>query len=68
MIWEYGWVIELSNTDGIAYWDGRGGNSWSIDHMDAVRFSRRQDAEKVNQNLVGFGAVREHAWGVTPKD
>ena len=45
---EFAWVIERGDSQPSAptYWSGHD-DRWSQDHMDAVRFSRKQDAERV---------------------
>ena len=76
---ESGWLIELPMTKGvICWWAGNGGGDypygivWTEDSMKAVRFSRREDAEKV---IVGLGQwhldqepiATSHEWvGSTP--
>lgn len=41
-----GWVIEAGASPNL-YWDGRAVNSFKEDHLEAVRFSRFEDAERV---------------------
>jgi hypothetical protein len=66
---EYGWVIERgdSTVDAPTYWAGpvnHGLNTWSQNHMDAVRFARKDDAERVAPYLGdGHHRVAEHGWG-----
>lgn len=54
---EVGWLIEAPN---LMWWTGDG---WTFDSLQAVRFARRQDAEKMIkvQGLDGRFAV-EHEW------
>ena len=75
---QYAWVIESGHNEphGPFYWAGyiphdRGvmgwGDNWSADHMDAVRFARREDAEKVRDMVTraprdGEHRVVEHGW------
>lgn len=66
---EYGWVIEHRNSEPCQpqYWCG---NGWLYDHMRAIRFARKIDAERV---AAGFNEddplpnetphrIAEHAW------
>ena len=60
-----GWVIERYG----CYWDGRGRDTFvsSRFHLEAVRFARKQDAERVlewsiNEALRTACAVIEHVW------
>ena len=39
-----GWVIELGKTP--TYWDGRGPGTFTTFSQDAVRFARKEDAER----------------------
>ena len=69
---EYGWLIEVNNSElslpvyfaGLTRSDRPNGEtldfSWSFNHIEAVRFCRRQDAEKVVGNY-GHRIV-EHVW------
>lgn len=64
---EQGWVIERDGAKGDLFYfsalDDDGGFLWCIDHLEAVRFAREIDAQKV---AVGCGAVvriAEHRWG-----
>jgi hypothetical protein len=57
---ETGWLIQKDN---IEWWTGSG---WTQDSYEAVRFARKEDAERV---IFGFPAVwasnstaTEHAW------
>lgn len=61
---EFGWVIERGDSEVCAptYWAGP--DRWSQDHMDAIRFCRKQDAERVACRLgQGYHRVAEHGWG-----
>lgn len=63
---EFGWVIEhrLSPTHSPKYWAG---NGWSTDHMKAIRFARKEDAERSRNGFDDEFAlehrVAEHGWG-----
>ena len=65
---EIGWLIELKpNVATSPTWYGEneeGVIGWTRDHMLAVRFSRKDDAERIIQceGLTGAFAC-EHAWG-----
>lgn len=64
---EFAWVIERADTEpsAPAYWIG--GSDWSQDNLDAVRFSRKQDAEKVASQLAGWHyRIAEHGWNARP--
>lgn len=61
---EFAWVIERGDSQPSAptYWSGP--DQWSQDHLDAVRFSRKQDAERVACRLgQGYHRIAEHGWG-----
>ena len=61
---EYGWVIEggWTSTDKPEYWVGS--SAWSDNHLRALRFSRRQDAQQAADLMLSGVNVRicEHAW------
>lgn len=60
---ETGWVIEVGNStpSNPLYWAGK---HWSYIDSEAVRFCRKEDAEKVNQTLPGTNnRICEHQWG-----
>lgn len=59
----FAWCIERgdSSPSTPTYWSGP--DYWSQDHMDAVRFLRKQDAERVACRLgQGYHRVCEHGW------
>lgn len=69
---EYGWVIEhhRSPVHSPEYWVG---NGWDRDHLRAIRFARKEDAQR---SLDGFDdddplpgerphRIAEHGWGPT---
>ena len=64
---EFAWVIEhrLSPTSAPNYWAG---NRWSTDHMRAVRFARKVDAEAVRNGFDDEYALghrlAEHGWDI----
>lgn len=61
---EFAWVIERGDSQphSPTYWSGI--DSWSQDHLDAVRFARKQDAERVAHSIRdgGYHRVCEHGW------
>lgn len=65
---ETGWLIEIG---GPAYYgDAReDGLGWTSDHAAAIRFARKEDAERVIQ-LEGFteASAVEHIWTPSPTD
>lgn len=63
-----GWVIEAGNEP--RYWTGRGAHDFSEWHEDAIRFARREDAEKAKQWICRNHALKvvEHLWVDVPLD
>lgn len=66
---EVGWLIEREPSPaGPSYWTPKPRmlrvEPWTWDNLEAVRFARKEDAERVIQTLPGgpYHAV-EHAWG-----
>ena len=66
---EYGWLIEHKETGpaGPAYWTPKPFmlrvEPWTFDNLDAVRFARREDAQRVADTLPGGPhRVAEHGW------
>jgi len=60
---EFAWLIERGDLSPArpTYWAGP--DHWSQDHMDAVRFARKEDAERVACRLhAGYHRVCEHGW------
>lgn len=61
---QYGWVIEgaWSSTADPAYWCGS--SLWMNDHMKALRFARKLDAERAAEMMLADVNVRicEHSW------
>lgn len=68
---EVGWVIEHKNSEPCAplYWSG---NGWSRDHLRAIRFARKEDAERTARGWDEDDPLPhepaehrccEHAWG-----
>lgn len=61
---EFGWLIEFREANRPTWWDGRGPNTSTNDANDAIRFSRKQDAERVAS--LGFMKrkyiITEHSW------
>lgn len=71
---ETGWVVELAESEPSKplYWRGSNiesrplgdsniYNQWSHDHMQAVRFARKEDAEKLK--FLNEVRICEHQWG-----
>ena len=71
---ESGWVVEHAESDTARplYWRGDNPesrpegdenpfNHWSYDHMQAVRFARKVDAERVK--FLSEVRICEHGWG-----
>ena len=62
---DFAWVIEhrLSPTHSPYYWAG---NGWSVEHMKAIRFARKEDAERTRAGFDDEFAlehrVAEHGW------
>lgn len=73
---EHGWVIEAGWTTPAQpeYWTGPEGSGdgllqgWHADHMQAIRFARKQDASKIARCLIDPQSYRiaEHAWATQP--
>jgi hypothetical protein len=66
---EYAWVIEVAHVATPLYWDGA---DWSGNHMRAVRFSRKVDADRIMVNIPSDMRradmrTAEHGWGGTPR-
>ena len=64
---EVAWLIELKQSvSRTPTWYGEtdeGVLGWTSDHMKAIRFSRKWDAEKVMDDIgVSEAFVCEHAW------
>ncbi len=63
---ETGWLIEIVDGGVPAYW-GRGGEDgvlgWTADHIKALRFARKEDAEMVIEEY-GWTRARavDHMW------
>lgn len=64
-VMNYAWLIEAGgNRSAPIYWDG---GDWSADHLRAVRFRRKVDAERVMINIADAQrqsqmAAVEHGW------
>lgn len=57
------WLVERDGS----YWDGRGPDTFIRDHLDAIRFSRKDDGERMLHWLVREAirpecVVTEHVW------
>lgn len=58
---EIAWLIELPGTQGMPVWWTAAG--WTKDSLQAVRFSRREDAERTARGLSHPGmTITEHEW------
>lgn len=67
---EGGWVIELaaSPVSSPNYWAGS--SLWVPDHMKAIRFARKKDAQQAADFMLDGMKIRicEHAWNLTAKE
>ena len=69
---EYAWVIDRYHTDELVFWTGavpavvtsQGIRSeWSNKHVDAIRFARKRDADRILLILCdGVGRSAQHGW------
>lgn len=58
---EFAWVIERTVVADVVYWTG--GSGWSKDHLAAVRFARKEDADRAASYLIGWTVrITEHGW------
>ena len=61
---EFAWVIETRSFREPQYWVGK--DIWSVQSLDAMRFSRQQDAERAMNWMVPQShfsmRVIEHGW------
>jgi hypothetical protein len=59
---EFAWVIEHDASDApyLLYWAGP--NNWTQNNLEAIRFSRRLDADRVARIIGGNHRVCEHGW------
>lgn len=76
---ESAWLIELANSDGTvlapAHYFGLDERGWTTDHYSAIRFCRKEDAERAIQLLRGFiytgssekAIATEHSWDSGPR-
>lgn len=59
----HAWLIELAPLPNASclpyYYNGIG---WTLDVNEAVRFSRKQDAARIGENLLQPNNLVEHAW------
>jgi acyl-CoA reductase-like NAD-dependent aldehyde dehydrogenase len=63
---DYAWVVEAAHATTPLYWDG---GDWSGNHMRAVRFARKVDADRIMVNIpadMRRDDMRsaEHGWSV----
>ena len=58
---ETGWVIEHDSPFGLLYWSAF---KWTTDNLEAVRFARREDAQKIAHiyRLTPGVRVADHMW------
>lgn len=68
---ESGWLIERADSSPAEpkYWaagqrEAERSSAWTSNHMEAIRFARKDDAEKVANRIMAGIDVRicEHAW------
>lgn len=68
---ESGWVIERADSSPAEpkYWaagqrEAERSSAWTSNHMEAIRFARKDDAEKVANRIMKDIPVRiaEHGW------
>lgn len=63
---ETAWLIERLDGGGAPLW-WAGGEAWTFDHLRAVRFARRVDADAValamHDRNMAFTTSTEHSWG-----
>ena len=57
---ETGWVVESSVSEPSRPLYMAGLNKWTVDNLKAVRFARKEDAEKF---ALKNDRVCEHSWG-----
>lgn len=57
---ETGWVVESGASEPSRPLYLAGPGKWSVDNLKAVRFSRKEDAQKF---ALKSDRVCEHAWG-----
>lgn len=57
---ETGWVIERGDSQPARPLYLAGPNYWSFDNLEAVRFARKEDADKFKQ--YANDRICEHAW------
>lgn len=62
---EIAWLVEKKFYDGYRYLmvDEAGVFDWTIDHMQALRFSRNKDANAICYIVEDADRVSEHQWG-----
>jgi hypothetical protein len=73
---ESGWLIERADSSPAEprYWaagqrEAERSSAWTSNHMQAIRFARKEDAERVAARIMKDIDVRicEHDWSVTTK-
>lgn len=73
---ELGWVIEHGDSDAATprYWaagqhDPSRPSAWTENHIEAIRFARKDDAEKVARRSMKGIPVRiaQHEWDARPR-
>lgn len=64
---EIGWVVERYRNGTLEYFEGRGADTWTTKHNDAMRFSREEDASRACAWLCNdMGRATQHGW--TPQE
>lgn len=59
----YAWVIEYGKTQSPKYATvANGVLTWTIYNQDALRFSRKKDAEMVAEIMADADRITQHAW------
>lgn len=67
----FAWVLELADSSEPHYWaagqiDPRRSSAWTFNHMAAIRFARREDAQAVADRLMKKAGVNvrvcDHLW------
>jgi hypothetical protein len=64
---ESGWCVERGPASAPNYLHVDGGLlAWTPDHMKAMRFARRADAEQITEIVDDADRIAEHAWHDSP--
>lgn len=67
---ESAWLVEKKGPIGPLYWcvDETGVFDWTSDHLKALRFSRRVDADAVAGGMLDDARAVEHGWSEALKE